>query len=55
MEQEKELQPYQKSLLPFDPIVLLRDALKKWALILVVAVICGMGAYIYTFFMKYFI
>lgn len=48
MEQEKELQPYQKSLLPFDPIVLFRDALKKWALILVVAVICGMGAYMYT-------
>ena len=48
MEQEKELQPYQKSLLPYDPIVLIRDALKKWALILVVAVIFGMGAYIYT-------
>ena len=48
MEQDKELQPYQKSLLPYDPIVLFRDALKKWALILVVAVICGMGAYMYT-------
>lgn len=48
MEQEKELQPFDRSLLPFDPIVLLRDAVKKWALILVVAVICGMCAYVYT-------
>lgn len=48
MEQDKELQPFQRSLLPFDPIILIRDAVKKWALILVVAVICGMGAYIYT-------
>ena len=48
MEQEKELQPYQKSLLPYDPIILIRDTVKKWALILVVAVLCGMCAYIYT-------
>lgn len=48
MEQEKELQPYQKSLMPYDPIILFRDSLKKWALVLVVAVLCGMAAYIYT-------
>ena len=46
--EENELNPYQKSLLPFDPIVLFRDASKKWALVLVVAVIVGMIAYIYT-------
>lgn len=48
MEQEKELQPYQKSLMPYDPIILFRDSVKKWAMILVVAVLCGMAAYIYT-------
>ena len=48
MEQEKELQAYQKSLMPYDPIILFRDSLKKWALVLVVAVLCGMAAYIYT-------
>ena len=48
MEQTQQVQAYQKTLLPFDPVVLLRDAVRKWALILVVAMICGMGAYIYT-------
>jgi len=48
MEQDKELQPFQKSLLSFDPIVLIRDAVRQWALILVVAIACGIGAYIYT-------
>lgn len=47
-EQEKELNPFQKSLLPFDPIVLFRDALRKWFLILVVALIAGMAAFVYT-------
>lgn len=46
--EEKELNPYQKSLLPFDPIVLIRDALRKWLLVVVVAVIAGMVAYVYT-------
>ena len=46
--EEKELNPYQKSLLPFDPIVLVRDALGKWLLVLVAALIVGMGAYVYT-------
>ena len=48
MEQNQQIQAYQKTLFPFDPVVLLRDALKKWALILVVALICGMCAYVYT-------
>lgn len=46
--EENEMNPYQKSLLPFDPIVLIRDACKKWALVLVVAMIAGMIAYVYT-------
>lgn len=46
--EEHELNPYQKSLLPFDPIVLVRDACKKWVLVLVVALIAGMIAYVYT-------
>ena len=48
MEQNQQIQAYQKTLFPFDPVVLLRDSIRKWALILVVALICGMGAYIYT-------
>ena len=48
MEKNQQIQAYQKTLFPFDPVVLLRDSLRKWALILVVALICGMGAYIYT-------
>ena len=48
MEQNQQMEAYQKTLFPFDPMILLRDAVRKWALILVVAIICGMGAYIYT-------
>ncbi len=48
MELEKEVQAERRSLLPFDPIVLIQDALKKWLLILVVSVVCGMVAYVYT-------
>lgn len=46
--EENELNPYQKTLLPFDPIVLVRDAAGKWILVLVIALIAGMFAYIYT-------
>lgn len=46
--EEKEMNPYQKSLLPFDPVVLVLDACRKWVLVLVVALIVGMGAYVYT-------
>ena len=41
---EKELNPYQKSLLPFDPIVLVRDALGMWLLAVVAALVVGIGA-----------
>ena len=48
MEQNQQIQAYQKTMLPFDPVVLVRDAVRKWALILVVALICGMASYVYT-------
>lgn len=48
MEQNQQVQAYQKTLFPFDPVILLRDAARKWALILVIATICGMAAYVYT-------
>ena len=48
MEQNQQIQAYEKTLLPFDPVILIRDSLRKWALILVIALICGMGAYVYT-------
>lgn len=46
--EEKELNPYQKSLLPFDPVVLILDACKKWVLVLVIALVAGIVAYVYT-------
>ena len=48
MEQNYEAQTFPKTFLSFDPIVLVRDSLRKWALILVAALICGMVAYVYT-------
>ena len=48
MEQNQEVQAYQYTLMPFDPIVLLRDAARKWVFILVVSLIFGMAAYVYT-------
>ena len=48
MEAQKEQLSLQKSLLPFDPVVLIRDAAKKWLLVLVVAVLAGILAYVYT-------
>ena len=35
-------------LLPFDPIVLIRDVAKRWLLILLVTLAVGVGAYILT-------
>lgn len=45
---EKELNPYQRDLLPFDPIVLVRDVMGKWFLVVVVALIVGLASYVYT-------
>ena len=35
------------SLLPFDPIVLVQDLLKRWLIVLAAALMVGVGAYIY--------
>ena len=35
-------------LLPFDPIVLLRDVIKRWLVIVLAALAVGVGTYIYT-------
>ena len=48
MEQNQQIQAYEKTLFPFDPVILIRDSLRKWAVILVIALICGMCAYVYT-------
>lgn len=48
MEQKQEVQAYQRTLMPFDPMVLLRDAAKKWVFVLVAALIFGMASYVYT-------
>ena len=48
MEQKQEMKTYENALMPFDPMILLRDVLQKWAFILVIALICGMFAYIYA-------
>ena len=36
------------SLLHFDPIVLVRDVVKRWMLIVLVALVAGVGSYIYA-------
>ena len=46
MEQKYENQTVEGGLLPFDPIVLLRDVMKHFLLILLAAVMVGVGTYI---------
>lgn len=41
-------QEAQTSLLSFDPILILRDVLRRWYLIVAAALIAGMGAYVLT-------
>lgn len=48
MEKERQVPMKDQSLMPFALRVLIVDAARKWMLILVVAVIFGMGAYIYA-------
>ena len=38
--------PYENDLLPFDPIVIVRDVLSHWLLIITMAIIVGIGAFI---------
>lgn len=46
MDNIQEINPHKKDLLPFDPIVIVRDVVRKWLLILIIAVVCGVAAYI---------
>ena len=48
MENTNELNNFGSGLLPFDPIVLLQDIAKRWLVIVLAAVMVGVGAYIYT-------
>ena len=48
METTKSLHTDNTSLLPFDPIVLLRDVLKRWLVIVLVSLMVGVGTYIVT-------
>lgn len=47
MTQKETKHTEQWGLLKFDPIVLVQDVAKRWALILLVVLLVGMGAYIY--------
>lgn len=46
METTKELHTVSRGLLPFDPIVVIQDVAKRWLLILLVALMAGIGSYI---------
>ena len=48
MEQTNEMRTSSDSLLPFDPIVVLRDVMKQWLVIILAALIVGVGSYILT-------
>ena len=48
MEKTNELHTGSGGLISFDPIVLVRDVLKRWLIILLAAVMVGVGAYIHT-------
>lgn len=48
MEKNNEMHGSGNQLLPFDPIILVRDVLKQWTAILLVALMVGVSAYIMT-------
>ena len=48
MENRTELNLAEGGLLPFDPIVLLQDVIKRWLVIVAVALMVGVGSYILT-------
>lgn len=48
MENKNEMQDPSYSLFPFDPIVVVRDVLKRWLLIVLAVLVVGVGSYIYT-------
>ena len=46
MDKTNELHTTVSGLLPFDPIVLVRDVIKRWLIILLAALMVGVGTYI---------
>ena len=48
MDYKNEFQTQESGLLPFDPIILVRDVCKRWLVILVATVLVGVAAYIVT-------
>lgn len=48
MEQTNEYNMAESGLLPFDPVVLIQDVLKRWLMIVLAALAVGVGAYIAT-------
>ena len=48
MDTTNELHKSQAGILPFDPIVLIQDVAKRWLLILLAALMVGVGSYIWT-------
>ncbi len=48
MENRTEVNLAEGGLLPFDPIVLLQDVLKRWLIVVAVVLIAGVGSYILT-------
>lgn len=47
MKQTNEMMISEDGLLPFDPVVLLMDVAKRWLLVVLAAVMVGVGSYIY--------
>lgn len=48
MEHTNEKHTAQSGILKYDPVVILLDVLKRWLVILLVAIIAGVGGYIWT-------
>ena len=48
MENATEFQMEEGGFLPFDPIVLVQDVMKRWLLIVLAALVVGIGSYIMT-------
>ena len=48
MENRNEVQTAEGGMLPFDPIVLVQDVIKRWLIVVAAALVVGVAAYILT-------
>ena len=46
MDKENQIKPYNDAMLPYDPVLLVLDAAKRWLLVVLSAMLCGMAAYV---------